>query len=123
MSFSTSSPTSPSNKTWKFLKEEGKQQFKNGEYTEALVSFQKALKKIEDDPTGSQRRIGILAPKVEREILLSNSVACRLKIGGPEMAYVAVEEAKKVSLMFDFGIQHCSSILYLAPRVILRIST
>merc|ERR1719469_528073 len=35
-----------------------------------------------------------MVPSSEREILLSNIVACRLKIGGKDMAAAAVEDAK-----------------------------
>ena len=106
MSTTTSSSSSfddQSNKSWKTHKEEGKVHYQNSNYEEALISFQKAIRQAGNRSSsgggsdGGNGRGGAV-PQVEHEILLSNSVACRLKIGGPEMAFVAVEEAKKVSL-------------------------
>ena len=79
-------------KSWKTYKEEGKIHFQNARYEEALICYRKAIQQVQADEKN--------VPQVEHEILLSNSVACRLKIGGPEMAFVAVEEAKKVGV-FD----------------------
>ena len=83
----------PSNKSWKTYKEEGRTHYQNANYEEALISFQKAIQQAENNGA-------VVVPQVEHEILLSNSVACRLKIGGPEMDFVAVEEAKKVITSF-----------------------
>jgi hypothetical protein len=80
------------NKTWQTLKEEGRNHFQNSNYTQALISFQEALKKGREQEDQSSHTISNL----EKQILLSNSVACRLKIGGAEMACVAIEEAKQV---------------------------
>lgn len=73
--------------SWQDFKEEGKRHFRNSNYTQALVSFREALEIIEreEDPNSYVE---------ERQALLSNSVACRLKIGDTEMKIVAIEEAK-----------------------------
>jgi hypothetical protein len=69
-------------------KEEGKNYFRDEHYQESLTSYRAAL--------GN-------APQAEKQILLSNIVACRLKIGGSAMAAAAVEEAKQVCV-FDIEI-------------------
>ena len=74
--------------SWKKHKENGKHHFENGNYEEALASWNEALK------------VEYEAPDSERQILLSNLVACRLKIGGNDMAEAAVEEAKQVRAIF-----------------------
>jgi hypothetical protein len=66
---------------WMNHKEHGKKLFSQENYVGALTSYQAAL---------------LVAPEPEKQILLSNIVACRLKIGGPAMAAAAVEDAKKV---------------------------
>lgn len=62
-------------------KDDGKNYFRQENFQEALTSYRAAL---------------LTAPETEKQILLSNIVACRLKIGGPVMAAAAVEEAKQV---------------------------
>jgi len=69
-------------KAWREYKEMGKRHFQGGNFTAALDSYQSAI----NHPS---------LPKAERAILLSNSIACRLKIGTREMALIAVDEAKK----------------------------
>ena len=87
-------------KSWQDFKEEGKRHFRNANYTEALVSFQEALGKIETEEQQQQQQQQTGSNSInfieERQILLSNSVACRLKINDTEMKIVAIEEAKKV---------------------------
>lgn len=70
--------------TWMGHKEKGKKFFVRGEYEEALSSYLAAL----NPALGN-------CPDQERQILLSNIVACRLKVGGPAQARAAVEDAKK----------------------------
>ena len=73
------------NKTWQECKEEGRLYYEtNNQYSQALSSFRNALL-IEKE-----------CPSMERQILLSNVVACRLKIGGRENIDFAVEESKEV---------------------------
>lgn len=84
--------TSP--QSWQEFKEEGKQHFRNSNYTQALVSFQEALEIIEREEDQNSY-------VEERQTLLSNSVACRLKIGDTEMKIVAIEEAKKCIALND----------------------
>lgn len=76
-------------------KEKGKRLFREGSYAEALQSFQ-AAQQTSLIIGGS----GVV-PSSEREILLSNIVACRLKIGGKDMASAAVEESKQCILLND----------------------
>ena len=67
---------------WMSHKEDGKNFFRQEKFEEALTSYRAAL---------------LTAPDAtEKQILLSNIVACRLKIGGPAMSAAAVEEAKQV---------------------------
>jgi hypothetical protein len=74
----------PSSRSWMQHKEEGKIRFQQESYQNALTSYRAALNASN-------------CPAAEQQILLSNIVACRLKIGGPAMAAAAVEEAKQVS--------------------------
>jgi Tfp pilus assembly protein PilF len=67
-------------------KEDGKNFFRQENFEESLTSYRAAL---------------LTAPETEKQILLSNIVACRLKIGGPAMAAAAVEEAKQVGEIKD----------------------
>jgi hypothetical protein len=75
---SSEGPTS-----WTAHKNKGKQCYDRDEYEEALECYDRALNPV------------LEAPRQERQILLSNMVACRLKIGGPAQATAAVENAKK----------------------------
>jgi len=81
---------------WRESKEKGKSLFRNGSYAAALESFQTALHTLSTTIGG----IGGV-PSSEREILLSNMVACRLQIGGKLMASAAVEESKQCILLND----------------------
>lgn len=69
--------------SWRSLKNQGNQAFARGEYQQALDSYKTAL------------AAELEAPRAERQILLSNLVACRLKLGGLTHATAAVEEAKE----------------------------
>lgn len=68
--------------SWIAHKNEGKSLYERGKYQEALNSYKAAL-----EPS-------LEAPRQERQILLSNIVACRLKLGGSTQAAEAVEDAK-----------------------------
>ncbi len=79
---SRSEKDSSKNNKWMSHKDDGKNFFRQEKFEEALTSYRAAL---------------LTAPDAtEKQILLSNIVACRLKIGGPSMAAAAVEEAKQV---------------------------
>ena len=69
--------------SWVGFKDQGKGFFEQGHYEDALDSYESALKPEYE------------CPNVDRQILLSNVVACRLKIGGPAQAQAAVESAKQ----------------------------
>jgi hypothetical protein len=77
----SSSSSRRNNNGWIQFKEDGKKLFSQENFKGALTSYHEAL---------------AIAPDQEKQILLSNIVACRLKIGGPAMAAAAVEDAKKV---------------------------
>lgn len=70
--------------SWVTLKEQGKAAFERGDYQTAITKYGLAL-----HPSRN-------CPAAERQIILSNMVAARLKIGGPGQAEAAVENAKQV---------------------------
>jgi len=74
-------PFSSSTGSWQTHKNEGKQAYDSEDYERALRCYAAAL-----NPE-------LEAPRQEQQILLSNIVACRLKIGGQEE--LAVRDAKK----------------------------
>ena len=89
------SPT-PEPNSWVAYKEQGKVQFERGDYEGALASYSRAL-----NPN-------LHCPASERQIILSNIVACRLKIGGPAQARAAIENAKQVREEFKFmSVRRC----------------
>jgi len=73
----------PPSRTWRENKEEGRTHYSAENFELALNSYRAAL-------TGS-------APPPERQLILSNIVACRLKIGGSAQNGAALEDAKQVS--------------------------
>lgn len=77
MRFSSDAP-----RTWMGLKEQGKQHFERGDYEQALASYRAAL--------SPEFHI----PNQEKQLILSNTVACRLKIGGQAQARAAVQDAQ-----------------------------
>lgn len=74
-------------------KDDGKRAFIESRFSDALGHYLTAINQI--ILTSSE---GASASS-EHQILLSNVVACRLKIGGSEMIEKAVEEAKKVRII------------------------
>jgi tetratricopeptide (TPR) repeat protein len=64
-------------------KERGSSHFQRGDYEAALNAYKQAL------------RPDLECPSSEQQLLLSNIVACRLKIGGRAQAEAAVEAAKQ----------------------------
>ena len=89
-----SDSTNDTETRWRTLKAQGKSHYEEGNYSQALQAYQDALKSL-----GNQPRSLISAESTERQILLSNSVACRIKLGGRDMALKAVEEAKEVRMI------------------------
>ncbi len=96
--------------SWRESKDAGRRAFLEREYSQALFNYSEAIDQLlvsspspasaEEEPRhhhgdshGGQRHLF----KNEHQILLSNVIACRLKIGGKDMAEKAVEEAKLVS--------------------------
>ena len=77
---------------WTEFKDAGMVAFSQGDFDVALSSYQTALEEL----TSAERRDGFERSN-DKQKLLSNVVACRLKIGGEEMATRAIEEAKQVS--------------------------
>jgi len=75
---------------WTEYKDAGKIAFSQGNFQSALSSYLTALEEL----TSEERRDGSDKSN-DKQILLSNVVACRLKIGGGEMATQAIEEAKQ----------------------------
>ena len=72
---------SRTNSTWQACNERAKAAFASGDYERALSNFRSAL----ESPT-----IGTL----DQQRILSNGVACRLKLGGIEHITAAVQDAK-----------------------------
>jgi hypothetical protein len=80
--------------SWTTYKDLGARSFSSNNYHEALAHYTRAIDLLSSHTNGE----GNEANEVERQhqILLSNVIACRLKIGGEEMANKAVEEAQQV---------------------------
>mmetsp|Transcript_38770 Transcript_38770/g.71381 ORF Transcript_38770/g.71381 Transcript_38770/m.71381 type:complete len:99 (-) Transcript_38770:14-310(-) len=91
---------------WSDTKDAGRQAVADGKYPEALALYSQAIDQLvtseegsnDDNRTngrrGSRSRSG--GHTNERQILLSNVVACRLKIGGEDMVAKAVDDAKQL---------------------------
>jgi hypothetical protein len=79
-----------SSSSWMDHKEQAKQAYQRVDYESALTSYCAAL------------HPDLYCPADERQLLLSNMVACRLKIGGFAQAEAAVENAKQVRFMYSF---------------------
>ena len=82
--------TLPPLTSWVAYKQRGKDQYGQGNYQGALASYAAAL----HPQCGNSNNM----PVSERQIILSNLVACRLQIGGIAQAQAAVENAKQVCL-------------------------
>lgn len=109
-------PGSGTPTTWMAHKEQGKKQFQNEEYEQALASYRAALGPEYACPTAERQILlsvsvaVILIPcRVNSvsaylfllSLLLQNIVACRLKIGGTSQAAAAVEDAKQCVAIND----------------------
>jgi len=84
-----SSGANDSSRSWVGWKERGKQAFIRCDYNVALQAYTKA---INQNPGPST---------LDQQILLSNMVACRLKLGGKTQAEAAVATAKKCIALND----------------------
>jgi len=78
--------------SWKESKDAGQQAFVNENYPEALIQYTKAIDLLTSGEAGSSNNTK------EHQVLLSNVIACRLKIGGADMATKAVEDSKQVCI-------------------------
>ena len=81
---------------WRETKDAGKQAFTEGEHGKALALYSEAIEQLlaaDEEPAHGGGRGG---HTTEHQVLLSNVIACRLKIGGPEMTAKAVAEAEQV---------------------------
>jgi len=90
--------------SWKKLKQEGRNLYSNENYEEALEKYRSSLT--------------LNPPHNERQVLLSNVVACRLKIGGKVQYDAALVEAKQcVSLNENWSKAHVRlASVYIALR-------
>ena len=79
----TPSPTRSTPTSWVDFKDLARRQYESGDYEAALRSYTSAL-----NPE-------LQCPASEKQIVLSNLIACRLKIGGEAQARAAVENAKQ----------------------------
>lgn len=88
---------------WMGYKEQGSAYFQREEYEDALASYRAAL-----SPE-------YMCPSSEKQIVWSNIVACRLKIGGLAQAKAAVEDAKTVCVLLyvlSFDLSYCTVTLW-----------
>ena len=76
-------------------KDDGKRAFIENRFSDALGHYLTAIDEILTT-SSSTEGANSSSSNSEHQILLSNVVACRLKIGGTDMIAKAVEEAKKV---------------------------
>lgn len=72
----------------------GATSYASADYTNALTHYSNALDKLKSDVLSE---VTADEKKKQHQILLSNVIACRLKIGGEDMVDLALEEAKEVS--------------------------
>ena len=85
---------------WKESKDAGQKAFVIENYPEALTQYTKAIDLLTSGEAGSSTNTNTK----EHQVLLSNVIACRLKIGGVDMATKAVEDSKQVSVVYDMYI-------------------
>jgi tetratricopeptide (TPR) repeat protein len=74
---------SPAASSWPQHKQQARDYYESGQYEEALASYRAALNPEYE------------CPAIEAQILRSNVVACRLKLGGDAQAAAAVQDAKQ----------------------------
>ena len=82
---------------WKESKDAGQQAFMDGNYNSAILHYEKAIDELLTSTSSSNNEGSYSSShKNEHQVLLSNVIACRLNIGGVDMATLAVEDGKKV---------------------------
>uniref|UniRef100_A0A7S4EI96 Uncharacterized protein n=1 Tax=Pseudo-nitzschia australis TaxID=44445 RepID=A0A7S4EI96_9STRA len=94
---SNNSRTTPT--SWIGWKERGRQAYIRGDYDVALQAYTQALHHRHHQhysPSSSSS-----SSNLDQQILLSNMVACRLKLGGSAQAEAAVENAKRCIALND----------------------
>ncbi|GKY96840.1 hypothetical protein MPSEU_000643200 [Mayamaea pseudoterrestris] len=72
-----------SESSWQALKRVGNDHFQRGNFNEALQAYRRSLLDTR------------LVDKIDRSLILSNMVACRLQLGGPVHAKAAVQDARE----------------------------
>lgn len=97
--------------SWRETKDAGKRAFSQGKHEEALELYTRAISELSatssststDGGGDGERRGGSDGGThtTEHQILLSNVIACRLKIGGRDMSEKAVDDAKKVRFLLS----------------------
>lgn len=91
-------PERPPSTSWRGWKERGKQAYLNGDYASALQNYSQALQRqnnILNNMLNGDNNNFLPPSKLDRQVLLSNMVACRLKLGGAPQAEAAVTNAQK----------------------------
>ena len=86
--------------SWRAWKERGKQAYLNGDYASALQNYSQALQRqnnihLLNNEISNNLNSSLLPSTLDKQILLSNMVACRLKIGGAPQAEAAIANAQK----------------------------
>jgi hypothetical protein len=85
-----------STSSWRGWKERGKQAYLRGEYASALQGYSQALQRRHNFSSNNNNIRDFSFPsRLDQQILLSNMVACRLKLGGVPQAEAAVATAQK----------------------------
>ena len=85
--------------SWKESKDAGQQAFVNENYPEALHQYTNAIDLL---TSGEQCAGSSNTNTKEHQVLLSNVIACRLKIGGVDMVTKAVEDSKQVCICISY---------------------
>lgn len=97
----TTPNNTPLSSSWRGWKERGKQAYLKGDYASALQNYFQALHRqnniLNNVQAGNNNNNNIhnIPSRLDRQVLLSNMVACRLKIGGAPQAEAAVANAEK----------------------------
>ncbi|KAL7503759.1 hypothetical protein ACHAXN_001511 [Cyclotella atomus] len=73
----------------------GASSYSSNNYPDALVHYTNALDTLLNSSSGDAVEITEIEKKKQHQILLSNVIACRLKIGGEEMVERALVEARE----------------------------
>lgn len=98
----TPNNNNPPSSSWRGWKERGKQAYLKGDYASALQNYSQALHRqnnivnnVQAGNNNNNNNIHNIPSKLDRQVLLSNMVACRLKLGGAPQAEAAVSNAQK----------------------------